>query len=597
MPARPREASVCRYAAHAHLLPQRARKSRSGIRCAGARAYSVTEHQATGPAAEPCVRARTFTPARATETPPRPPFRRPTWGFGAPCFVLEPDPFGMRTYLAAFVVACIVAAVVTPLVRRLALRVGAVSLPGGRHVHGAAIPRLGGIAILIAFLVPIASLFFVDSSVATIALAHPWHAGGLLLGATVIAIVGVVDDTRGVRALYKLFAQVAVAALAFACGFRIEAITLPVLGTVSMGAFAFPVTILWITGVVNAVNLIDGLDGLAAGVVLFAGITNFVVANIANSAFVAVVMAAMLGAVLGFLIFNFNPARIFMGDSGSYPLGYILATTALFGASSQKTSTAVALAVPCLALGVPIFDTLFSMTRRFLERRPIFSPDRGHIHHRLLDMGLTQRRAVLVLYAVSALLSVAAIATSLGNDWQVGVALLVSSVAFLALVRFAGYFQYVKQRLTDRGLRLSPDAERLRREFPALVERLALADGEGSVVEAVAAHASSAGFRFSFLDHSTEPPPSSGSRRAEPRSLTATFPIGTSAHASFSWLAENGSATPETQVLLQLVVDLVERALERCGREIIAPASRRAAPPGPSMRQPRTVPSTIASRP
>src|SRR5690606_22890845 len=143
--------------------------------------------------------------------------------------------------------------------------------------------------------------------------------------------------------------------------------------------------------------LIDGLDGLAAGVVFFAGVTNFVVAYISGSVMTALIMAAMLGSVLGFLIYNFNPARIFMGDSGSYLLGYVLAVTALAGAS-QKASTAVALLVPIVALGVPIFDTLFTIVRRFLERRPIFSPDRGHVHHRLLDLGLTHRRAVVILY-------------------------------------------------------------------------------------------------------------------------------------------------------------------------------------------------------
>src|SRR5262249_3320778 len=154
----------------------------------------------------------------------------------------------------------------------------------------------------------------------------------------------------GVRAMHKLFVQLAVAVIAFACGFRIEAVSLPLLGDLSMGIFALPVTALWIVGIVNAVNLIDGLDGLAAGVVFFAALTNFVVASIYGSVLPAVLMAAMLGAVVGFLFYNFNPARIFMGDSGSYFLGYVLATMSLFG-SLQKTSTAVSLLVPVLALG------------------------------------------------------------------------------------------------------------------------------------------------------------------------------------------------------------------------------------------------------
>src|SRR5262249_52489320 len=159
---------------------------------------------------------------------------------------------------------------------------------------------------------------------------------------------------------------------------------------------SLPITVLWITGIVNAINLIDGLDGLAAGIVFFAGLTNFVVAYMHGALMVALFMSAMLGATAGFLFHNFNPARIFMGDSGSYFLGYVIATSSLLG-SMQPTSTTVALLVPMLALGVPIFDTLFAIVRRFLERRPLFSPDRGHIHHRLVDMGITHRRAVLIL--------------------------------------------------------------------------------------------------------------------------------------------------------------------------------------------------------
>ncbi len=173
--------------------------------------------------------------------------------------------------------------------------------------------------------------------------------------------------SSGLRAVYKLLAQVAVAVGAFALGFRIEAVFLPFIGTLQMGVFALPVTLLWIVGITNAVNLIDGLDGLAAGIAFFAAFTSFVVAFLSGSAFVALTMATLMGALVGFLFFNFNPARIFMGDSGSYFLGYLLATTALAGGVQQKASTAVSLLVPVIALGLPIFDTLFSMVRRLLR--------------------------------------------------------------------------------------------------------------------------------------------------------------------------------------------------------------------------------------
>src|SRR4029078_2410036 len=173
-------------------------------------------------------------------------------------------------------------------------------------------------------------------------------------------------------------------------------------------------------------NLIDGLDGLAAGVVFFASMTNFVVALLSQASLPALFMATTMGAIIGFLFYNFNPARIFMGDSGSYFLGYVIAATSV--GTDHKASTAVSLLVPLMALGVPIFDTLFAMVPRFLERRPVFSPDRGHIHYPLLDMGITHRRAVLIIYGVSVLLTITAIAISLGRSWQVGITLVASSV-------------------------------------------------------------------------------------------------------------------------------------------------------------------------
>ena len=334
----------------------------------------------------------------------------------------------MRAFVFAFIVAAVSTALLTPLVRRLALRVGAVSNPGGRNVNERSVPRLGGIAIAVGFLVPLAALSLTESVVAE-TLRSEWRkVAGLLAGALLLVGVGVLDDTRRMRAVHKLLAQVAAASLAYAAGYHIESVALPLLGSMSMGVFALPVTVLWIVGVVNALNLIDGLDGLAGGIAFFAGVTNFVVASVSKDVFQGAVMATMLGSVLGFLIFNFNPARIFMGDSGSYFLGFVLGTTSLVG-STQKTSTAVAILVPVLALGVPIFDTLFTMLRRFLERRPIFSPDRGHIHHRLLDMGITHRRAVLILYGVSFALTVAAIGVSLGRSWEVGVAILLASAS------------------------------------------------------------------------------------------------------------------------------------------------------------------------
>ncbi len=340
----------------------------------------------------------------------------------------------MTSFIAAFFIAALVVLVLTPYVRQAALRRGLVATTGHRHVHTESVPRIGGLAIAAAIFAPIVGLFFVESTVATLVQSESQKVMGLCLGGAVLCLVGFIDDTRGLSVWPKLLAQVLVAMFAFYCGFRIESVLLPFVGAIPMGDAALLVTVLWIVGITNAVNLLDGLDGLAAGVVFFAGISNLVVALVAGAAFSALVMSALLGAVAGFLFYNFNPARIFMGDSGSYLLGYVMAVTALVGDSS-KGSTAVALLVPIVALGEPIFDTVFSVVRRYLDRRPVLSPDRGHLHHRLLDRGLTQRRAVLSLYGITVLFTVSAIAIYIGRRWQVGVALLIVSLGVLAMVR------------------------------------------------------------------------------------------------------------------------------------------------------------------
>ena len=507
----------------------------------------------------------------------------------------------MRSMVVAFLVATLVSALATPLVREFAFRLGAVSLPGGRHLHGRTIPRLGGVGIFAAFAAPLIGLFFVESRVAEAFRADFVRIVGLLVGGLVMCVVGFLDDTRRVRALYKLYAQIAVGVLAWACGYRIDAVQIPVLGTLSMGAFALPVTLLWIVGLVNAINLIDGLDGLAAGVVFFAGLTNFVVAFIGGNYEIGLLMAAVLGAVLGFLFYNFNPARIFMGDSGSYFLGYVLATTSLQGATT-KASTAVSLVVPVIALGVPIFDTLFAMVRRFLERRSMFSPDRGHIHHRLLDMGLTHRRAVLLLYGLSIVCTVCAISISLGRSWPAGAAMLVLSVALIGVIRFARFFERAHVVRRQKARMRSRDAEVLRRllpEVPALFARL---DTEAQVLEAlkvVMHRAELCALEVVMTpdddelesDTGRHEPPSVRIRKAlarakdrksvtafrwtdarhgdpaSPDANRARYPIGSDASAraaiKFAWHSDYGEVSAQVEVLLQVIVDIVAASLTR----------------------------------
>ncbi|UJR80408.1 MraY family glycosyltransferase [Sandaracinus amylolyticus] len=264
---------------------------------------------------------------------------------------------------------------------------------------------------------------------------------GFLVGGLLLAGVGAVDDVRALGAKKKLAFQSVAASIAWAAGARIEAFDLPWIGSFEFAPVAsYVMSVGWILAFVNAINLIDGLDGLASGMVFFAAITNTIVALTTENHLAAVLNVALGASVLAFLYYNFNPATVFLGDTGSMFLGYVLGASALLS-GRQKESTVVALLVPVVALGVPLTDTLFTMLRRFLERRPIFSADRGHIHHRLLDLGFTHRRVVLLLYAISVLTCVAAIAAAFGKDWQVGLALLAAVLVVLASARFAGYFR------------------------------------------------------------------------------------------------------------------------------------------------------------
>ncbi len=480
----------------------------------------------------------------------------------------------MRTYLLSFLVTAALAALFTPIVRRLAVRVGAVSTPGGRNVNARSVPRLGGIAIALASACTLLMLLRLESSVGIIVQAEPLRVLGLLGGALIVFVVGVLDDTRRVRALYKLYAQMAAATLAYICGFRIDAISVSLGSSMSMGIFALPVTVLWIVGIVNAINLIDGLDGLAGGIVFFAGLTNFVVAFLGGNVLLAAVMAVMLGAVVGFLFFNFNPARIFMGDSGSYFLGFLLGTSSIGG---YKASTAVALLVPMIALGVPIFDTLFTILRRFLERRPLFSPDRGHIHHRLLDMGLTQRRAVLTLYGVSIVFTTAAIAVSVVRSWQGGVAIFVASIVAIGLFRSAGYFEYLV-RLNRQKVRVRvADTEMLRRSVPRTLASLVMATTEPQVWSALEEMLGAAGLSAAELRDeggASLRAWSTGPTMGREELVSARFPIGSDSTARttivFRWHAIEREVNPQTEILLQVAVDALADALSR-SRSACAP--------------------------
>ena len=304
-------------------------------------------------------------------------------------------------YLIAFGIALAVSLFITPGVMWLAGRTGAYDAPDARKVHEHPIPRIGGLGIYIAFMAAVLLVNGIYGRNGEI----EHGILGILAGGTVIVLVGLIDDYKNLPAKVKLLGQIAAAAVTVVLfDVRIDFITDPFGDYIYLEFMA----IFWIVGITNTVNLIDGLDGLAAGVATIASMTIFLVSLQFGFEPIAVLTAALAGSAFGFLYYNFNPARIFMGDTGSMFLGFILAGISVFGA--VKSAATIALIVPILALGLPILDTTFAIVRRKRAGVPIFKPDRGHLHHRLLDLGFSQRQAVLLMYVISALLGLAAIA-------------------------------------------------------------------------------------------------------------------------------------------------------------------------------------------
>lgn len=303
----------------------------------------------------------------------------------------------MQAYIIAFGIGLIACYVLTPAVKKLALRLGAIDNPDNRKVHVLPVPRMGGLAIYIGFLIAVLCSMTVTKEIL-----------GLLLGGTFIVLLGVIDDIYQLSAKVKLCGQIFAAAILVLFDIRIDWLAFP--GGVEyfyMDSLAIPATIFWVVSMTNALNLIDGLDGLAAGVAFIASLTVSIVAVQSGSFIVAILTLALAGSTLAFIRYNFNPASIFMGDTGSMFLGYMLAAVSVLGV--VKSATAVALLVPAIALGLPIIDTFLAIIRRYSNGKPIFKPDKGHLHHRLLAAGLSQKQAVLLMYGISLALSMSAL--------------------------------------------------------------------------------------------------------------------------------------------------------------------------------------------
>ena len=309
---------------------------------------------------------------------------------------------------ASVAVALVLSFTSTPFVKKLAYKIGAIDVPKDeRRMHKTPIPRLGGLAIFIGFVLSV--LLFAEITV---------QLRGILIGAIIIVITGAIDDVKPLKAYIKLSVQIVAAAVAIYHGIIIEAFSNPIVFAsaeyLSLGFMSIPITIIWIVAITNAVNLIDGLDGLAAGVSIISSVAMLIISLMVADPNDAVILAALAGACIGFMPYNFNPAKIIMGDTGSLLLGYVLATVSILGLF--KLYAVVSFAAPFLVLAFPLFDISFAFFRRILKGRSPMSPDRGHSHHRLIDMGLSQKQAVAILYTISGILGLVAVVIATSDE-------------------------------------------------------------------------------------------------------------------------------------------------------------------------------------
>jgi UDP-GlcNAc:undecaprenyl-phosphate GlcNAc-1-phosphate transferase len=371
-----------------------------------------------------------------------------------------PPPF--LSLLVAVGVGFVVAVSMTPVVARLAVSGGWMDRPDGRRkLHRRPVPAVGGVAVVLAFSVAAAQLRWLEGGLLPDLTSFHALWEPLLVAAVGVSAVGLLDDARGIGPPAKLTAQTAAGVYLYHQGFEVSQISNPYGGAIELGVLALPVTLVWLVGMSNAFNLIDGMDGLAAGIALVSTLGLLVAAAVNGKWEVVLAAGALAGALAGFLPYNFNPARVFLGDCGSLPVGFMLAAIALKG--SMKASAAVAVAVPLLALALPILDVGLAVVRRFMRRKRIFGGDRDHIHHRLVDMGLTPRRAVVTLYGVAVLFTGLALTVAMGPRQAAWAALALFVLVMWAGVRALGYWEVTEfqKTLLSRlvaGLRTSGDA-------------------------------------------------------------------------------------------------------------------------------------------
>ncbi len=345
----------------------------------------------------------------------------------------------MTTILGSFFIALVFSLVGTPLAGKLGRLTGAIDRPDERKVHSISIPRSGGIAIFVAFGLTVSLSDLFGTTVSQLFL---WDIKNItfFVGAVIVFAAGFVDDIHRLSPRIKLLFQILAASVAFAGGFRITSYYFTSVSVESV-IISYFLTVFWFVLLINAINLIDGLDGLAAGITFFvcAILTTLLVWR--DEYLPATLFAALGGSVLGFLRYNFNPASVFMGDGGSYFLGYAIAGLSIIGTAKAQTATVVL--IPLLAMGVPVFDTILSPIRRFIVGKKPFQPDKSHIHHKLLEMGLSTKKSVLLIYGISVVLCLFAIAVVNIKDRRAGLFLVIVGIAALVFTRKLGYFEYI----------------------------------------------------------------------------------------------------------------------------------------------------------
>jgi UDP-GlcNAc:undecaprenyl-phosphate GlcNAc-1-phosphate transferase len=387
----------------------------------------------------------------------------------------------VKTYFALFLIATFSALIITPLIRRLCERFKLLDVPtDGRRVHTKAIPRLGGVAIFLSVMLALASLLLVSNLLTESLQYYRPVLFKVLIPSFLVLLLGVYDDLRGANAVVKFVGLGLIASLFYAMGGRIESLAVPFVGAVHFPpVIGFVLTVFWLVAISNAFNLIDGMDGLATGAALFSSIVILGVALAGGHQVMIVVTIVMCGALAGFLRYNFNPASIFLGDSGALFIGFLLAALSLAGA--QKATTTIAVITPILAFGLPVVDTAVTMARRLIGGRPVFQGDGEHIHHMLLARGWSQRRVVLILYSVCAIFGLLAALSTKTSSPMTGFVLFVIAAVVIVAVGHLRYHEVdelragVKRTVGDRRLRVANNI-RVRRAGLALSKAVTLND-------------------------------------------------------------------------------------------------------------------------